>query len=89
MVNLLELRYDEITSLVIKTAREPMMQMLEKISKQVWKEEKSPKDWSWMLVSPIHKKGDKLDPANYCMIMSLMESVQKEDQHPWTTLVNS
>jgi hypothetical protein len=62
---------DEITSEVIKMAGEPMIRMLEKISKQVWNEEKSPKDWSRMLVSPIHKKGDKLDPANYRAISLL------------------
>ena len=62
---------DEITTEVIKTAGEPMVKMLEKISKKVWHEEKSPKDWSRMLVSPVHKKGDKLDPANYRAIALL------------------
>ena len=41
-----------------------MIKMLGKIMKKVWEEEKSPKDWSRMLVSPIYKKGDKQDPVN-------------------------
>ena len=62
---------DEITTETIETAGEPMVKMLEKISKKVWHEEKSPKDWSRMLVSHVHKKGDKLDPANYRAIALL------------------
>ena len=62
---------DEITAEVLKIAGEPMIQMLDKICRKVWLEEKSPKDWSRMLVSPIFKKGDKLDPANYRAIALL------------------
>ena len=62
---------DEITTEVIKAAGEPMIAMLDKISTKVWNEEKSPKDWSRMLVAPIHKKGDKRDPANYRAIALL------------------
>ena len=45
--------------------------MLVKIVGKVWYEEKSPKDWSRMLISPIYKKGDKLDPSNYRAIALL------------------
>ena len=45
--------------------------MLEKIFCKIWDEEISPSDWQKMLVSPIHKKGDKLDPANYRAISLL------------------
>jgi hypothetical protein len=45
--------------------------MLEKIFCKIWDEEISPTDWQKMLVSPIHKKGDKLDPANYRAISLL------------------
>ena len=62
---------DEITTEVIKAAGEPTIAMLDKISTKVSNEEKSPKDWSRMLVAPIHKKGDKRDPANYRAIALL------------------
>ena len=58
----------ETTVDVIKTASEPMIEMLEKISLKVWDEEQSPKDWSCMLVAPIYKKGDKRDLANHSVI---------------------
>ena len=61
---------DEITSEVLKAAGEPMVKMLVKIVGKVWYEEKSPKDWSRMLIS-IYKKGDKLDPSNYRAIALL------------------
>ena len=38
---------------------------------KVWQDESSPKDWSRMLVSPVHKKGDKLNPENYRAIALL------------------
>ena len=41
-----------------------MTEMLHKISNVIWVYEKTPKDWARMLVTPIHKKGDKLNPGN-------------------------
>ena len=39
--------------------------MLLKIINIFWTQQKSPEDWSRGLITPVHKKGDKLDPANY------------------------
>ena len=35
------------------------------------KRKKNPRDWSRMLVTPIHRKGDRKDPANYRAILLL------------------
>ena len=48
-----------------------MIAMLHKMSCMVMKQKRTPKDWSKMIVSPIHKKGDKLNPANYRAISLL------------------
>ena len=45
--------------------------MLHKIFNAIWVQEKTPKDWARMLVTPIHKKGDKLNPGNYRAISLL------------------
>ena len=45
--------------------------ILHKIALQVWAGEKSPRDWCKMIVTPVHKKGDKLNPANYRAIALL------------------
>ena len=48
-----------------------MVEILYKIDGVVWKEEKTPKDFSKMIISPIHKKGDKLIRENYRAISLL------------------
>jgi len=45
-----------LTLVLIEEAGEPMVNMLEKIFRTAWLEEKSLKDWSRTLVNPIHKK---------------------------------
>ena len=49
----------------------PVTEMLHKIFNAIWVHEKTPKDWARMLVTPIHKKGDKLNPVNYAAILLL------------------
>ena len=48
-----------------------MTKILHKIFNAIWVQEKTLKDWARMLVTPIHKKGDKLDPANHRAISFL------------------
>ena len=48
-----------------------MVAMLHKIFNTVYDTEKTPKDWARMMVTPIHKKGDKQTPANYRAISLL------------------
>ena len=62
---------DAITAEVLRVAGEPMIQMLEKLFNAIWQKEQTPRDWSRMLVTPIHKKGDRKDPANYRAISLL------------------
>ena len=62
---------NSITAKVLKADGKPMTEMLHKIFNVIWVHEKTPKDWARMLVTPIHKKGDKLNPGNYRAISLL------------------
>ena len=62
---------DNITAEALKAGGKPMTEMLHKIFNAIWVQEKTPKDWARMLVTPIHKKGDKLNPGNYRAISLL------------------
>lgn len=42
-----------------------MENMLHTLFNKIWDQEQTPRDWAKMVVTPIHKKGDKLVPANY------------------------
>ena len=57
--------WDRIAAETIQKGGNTMNQMLLKICNLAWSERKTPKDWSKGLITPVHKKGDKLDPANY------------------------
>ena len=48
-----------------------MRQLLLKIINAAWLEGKTPEDWSKGLITPVFKKGDKLDPSNYRAITLL------------------
>ena len=48
-----------------------MNQKLLKISNLAWLEGKTSADWSKGLMTPVFKKGDKLDPANYRAITAI------------------
>ena len=63
--------WDKIAAESIKKGGNAMNQMLLKISNLAWLEGKTPEDWSKGLITPVFKKGDKLDPANYRAITLL------------------
>lgn len=48
-----------------------MRQLLLKIINTAWTEGEIPEDWSKGMITPVFKKGDKLDPANYRAITLL------------------
>ena len=60
---------DEITAEALEAGKGKMVHFLHMLFNKVWKEEKPPLDWSKMIVTPIHKKGSKLDPSNYRAIL--------------------
>ena len=57
--------FDNITAEAIKTGGESMINMLHKIFNKILSEEKTLIDGSEMIVTAIHKKGNKLNPAIY------------------------
>ena len=57
--------WDKIAAETIKNDGNAMNQMLLKISNLAWLNGKPPEDWSKDLITPVIKKGVKLDPANY------------------------
>ena len=62
---------DGITAELIKSGGTMMVKILVKLFNQVIESEVPPRDWSRMMVTPIHKKGDKMDPNNYRAIALL------------------
>ena len=62
---------DAITAAVLKARGEPVVAMLEWIFKRILAEQDTPKHFAKMLLTPILKKGDKDNPANYRAIVLL------------------
>ena len=56
---------DVITAEVLKAGGDPILTMLHKIFNTVYDTEKTPKEWAQMMVTTIHKKGEKQTLANY------------------------
>ena len=63
--------YDKIAAETLKAGGLTMTQLLLKIINLAWENGKIPEDWSKGLITPVFKKGDKLDPANYRAITLL------------------
>ena len=62
---------DGITSELIKAVGYILTKTLTNLFNKIIVTEKSPNDWSKMIITPIHKKGDKLNSANYRAIALL------------------
>ena len=56
---------EKISAETLKAGGESMRQLLLEIINVAWAERKTPEDWSKSLITPVYKKGDKLDPTNY------------------------
>ena len=55
--------WDKISAEVLKTGGPSMNHMLLKVINKAWSEGEIPEDWSRGLITPVHKKGDKLNSA--------------------------
>ena len=62
---------DKISAETIKAGGTVMNMLLFKIINAAWTQGKVPEDWSAGLITPVFKKGDKLDPGNYRAITLL------------------
>ncbi|XP_030831963.1 uncharacterized protein LOC115920383 [Strongylocentrotus purpuratus] len=63
--------FDNIAAETLKAGGPAMAQILLKIINTAFTQGKTPVEWSKGLITPVHKKGDKLDPANYRAITLL------------------
>ena len=63
--------WDKITAETLKAGGLPMRQLLLRVINLAWSQGKTPEDRSKGLITPVFKKGDKLDPANYRAITLL------------------
>lgn len=64
---------DDIMAKVLRAGDNNMVRVLHAIINKVWKEEVTPTDWAKMVVPPVYKKGDPLDPKNYRAIALQLE----------------
>ena len=62
---------DAISAEVLKAGGDEMTKFLLMLFDKVWREENPPLEWSKMIVTPVHKKGNKTDPSNYRAISLL------------------
>ena len=63
---------DAISAEVLKAGGDEMIKFLVMLFNKVWREENPPLEWSKMIVTPVHNKGNnKTDPSNYQAISLL------------------
>lgn len=56
---------DEISADILKAGGPIITKMIHKIIIDVWNEEKLPDEWNESIITPLHKKGDRQNCANY------------------------
>ena len=65
---------DGLTAEILRAGGEQVISKLHSLIKDIWINERIPKDWRKSIICPIHKKGDKLTCANYRGICLLSTS---------------
>ena len=63
--------WDKISAETLKAGGMQMKYLLLKVINAAWSHGQTPEDWSRGLITPVYKKGDKLDPSNYRAITLL------------------
>lgn len=56
---------DQVQAEMLKRGGDVLVKQLHEICVKVWRDERSPKEWSAGIIIPIHKKGDKMKCENY------------------------
>jgi hypothetical protein len=56
---------DNIPAELLKYGGNKVIKSIHDLATLVWEKEKTPKDWRKSIIFPTHKKGDKLNCANY------------------------
>ena len=56
---------DNLPAELFKNGGEALINQLEILIHEIWKEERIPKSWNESVIIPLHKKNDKLDCTNY------------------------
>jgi sorting nexin-29 len=67
---------NNIPAELLKYGRNQVINSIHDLVTLVWEKEQMPKDWGKSIIFPIHKKGDKLNWANYKGI-ALLRTVYK------------
>ena len=67
---------DNIWAELVKCGGDKLIQLIYELTKDVWRQEVMPKEWTMTIICPIHKKGDKTDCQNYRGI-SLLSVIYK------------
>ena len=57
--------FDCVTAEEIKATGDAGIEILHRLCNKIWDEETFPDDWGKAIITPIFKKKDKLDCANY------------------------
>ena len=57
-------RADIISAEVLKAGGHEIIKLKHMLFNKVWKKENPPLEWSKMIVTPVHKKGSKIDVSH-------------------------